>query len=111
MSKANCEGVAFKDPATTANEMARLLRDKKKCDMVICLSHLGYDFGDTPEKYSDNVVFSQTHGIDLVLGGHSHTYMEKPVYLKDADGHTVTLFHTGKNGSFVGNYEITLNKK
>ena len=111
VSKANCEGVAFKDPATTANEMARLLRDKKKCDMVICLSHLGYDFGDTPEKYSDNVVFSQTHGIDLVLGGHSHTYMEKPVYLKDADGHTVTLFHTGKNGSFVGNYEITLNKK
>jgi 5'-nucleotidase len=109
--EANCKGVTFKDPATTANEMVKILRDKKKCDVVICLSHLGYDYSDTPEKYSDNVVFTKTHGIDLVLGGHSHSYMEAPVYLKDAEGKTVTLFHTGRNGTFVGTYEMTLTKK
>ena len=108
---ANCEGVVFKDPAKTANEMVKILRDKKKCDVVICLSHLGYDYEEQPEQYSDNVVFTKTHGIDLVLGGHSHSYMETPVYLKDADGKTVTLFHTGRNGTFVGTYEMTLTKK
>ena len=106
-----CEGVVFKDPVATANEMVKILRDKQKCDVVICLSHLGYDYGDTPGQYSDNVVFTKTSGIDVVLGGHSHTYMEKPVYIKDAAGKSVTLFHTGKNGVFVGNYALTLNKK
>jgi len=106
-----CEGVEFKDPAETANKMVKILRDKKKCDVVICLSHLGYDYSEQPDKYSDNVVFTKTHGIDLVLGGHSHSYMEKPVYLKDAEGHMVTIFHTGKNGVYVGNYELTFEKK
>lgn len=106
-----CEGVVFKDPVATANEMVKILRDKQKCDVVICLSHLGYDYGDTPGQFSDNVVFTKTSGIDVVLGGHSHTYMEKPVYIKDAAGKSVTLFHTGKNGVFVGNYALTLNKK
>jgi len=108
---ANCEGVKFKDPATTANEMADLLRRKEKCAVVICLSHLGYDYDEKPGEYSDNIVFTKTHGIDLVLGGHSHTFMEKPVIIKDADGKDVTLNHTGRNGVYVGTYTITLNKK
>jgi len=105
------EGVVFNDPATVANEMASLLKNKKHCDVVICLSHLGYDYSEKPDQYSDNVVFPKTHGIDLVLGGHSHSYMEKPVILKDADGKDLTLFHTGKNGCFVGNYDLTFKKK
>lgn len=111
VQKSKCAGVVFNDPSTVANEMASLLKDKKHCDVVICLSHLGYDFSENPNQYSDNVVFTKTHSIDLVLGGHSHTYMEKPVILKDADGKDLTLFHVGKNGCFVGTYDLSFNKK
>lgn len=108
----NYEGVAYLDPAASANRVVDILKNKKHCDVIICLSHLGMVQGDniTPEDW-DNLVIPQTHGIDLVLGGHSHTYLKKPRAFQDADQKDVALMHDGKNGYYVGKVILTLEKK
>ncbi len=98
-----CTGVVFRDPATVANELAAKLKKKEKCDVVICLSHLG---ATDDEKFIAN-----TRNIDLVLGGHSHTFMEKPVTFSNRDGKDVWLFHTGKSGIYVGRTDLAFKKR
>ncbi len=106
VAQANSEGVTFRDPIATANEMADILRNKEKCDVVICVSHLGWN---TEEGYiGDNQVIAQSHGIDLVLGGHSHTYLQQLEYLPDADNHLVAVDQNGKHGIFIGKLTLTL---
>jgi len=107
-----CAGVVYKDPVKVANEMVDILRNKEHCDVVILLSHLGVVFNSlSPMRDYDNFVIPQTHGIDLVLGGHTHTYMEHPIKLKDADGKEIPLLHSGKNGAFVGCIKMELKKR
>ena len=97
----------FLDPAEVTNKMVDLLKRKKKCDMVICISHLGWGIKECP----DNEVIPKTSGVDLVLGGHSHTYFDKLEYLADKDGHSVPVDQNGKHGAFIGKLTLTLNKK
>ncbi len=99
VAKATCEGTTYTDPALAAQPIIDHLRQKEQCDVVICLSHLGYDKGPAP---LDPDFIRQTRGIDVVLGGHSHTYMKQPLFLPNADGLPVLLDHQGKNGRFVG---------
>ncbi|MBQ1758325.1 MAG: metallophosphatase, partial [Prevotella sp.] len=87
----NCVGIKFLDPANVANEMASMLKKEKKCDVVICISHLGW----TNDPYSDLNVFSKTRGIDIVLGGHSHTYFDTLRYIKDLDGKEIPVDQNG----------------
>lgn len=103
-----CEGIVYNDPIKVAQEMADLLKIEKGCDVVICLSHLGIrnSSGD-----SDEDLVSKTNNIDVILGGHSHTFMEKPVNYLNADGKNIPVFHTGKSGIFVGEQVLTLTKK
>lgn len=103
-----CEGVVYKDPVKVAQEMADFLKLKEDCDAVICLSHLGLHSAD---GVSDENVASKTRYIDIILGGHSHTFMEKPVNYLNADGKNVPVFHTGKSGVFVGEWRLTFKKK
>lgn len=98
-----CVGIVFNDPIEVAQEMADLLKFEKECDVVVCLSHLGI--------YADEKLVGKTEHIDVVLGGHTHTFMEKPVNYPDAAGKNVSVFHTGKNGVFVGEQVLTLTKK
>lgn len=105
MVQANkCEGVIFKDPVETANEVAALLKEKEKCDVVICLSHLGVGV-DKKE------LIPNTRNIDIVLGGHSHTFMKNPAIFFNKDGKGVTLMHSGARGVCVGRMDVTLNKQ
>lgn len=103
----NYTGVKFLDPAKVANEMASLLKKEKKCDVVVCISHLGW----TDESYSDRNVFSKTRGVDLVLGGHSHTYFDSLRYIKDVDGKEIPVDQNGKHGIFIGKLTLTFDKK
>ena len=107
VSEKNYTGVKFLDPAKVANEMASLLKKEKKCDVVICISHLGW----TDESYSDQNVFSKTRGVDLVLGGHSHTYFDSLRYIKDVDGREIPVDQNGKHGIFIGKLTLTFDKK
>ena len=97
----------FLDPAETAREMVDVLRNKKKCDLVICISHLGWGVTD----YPDQRMLAGTSGIDLVLGGHSHTYFGKLEYADDESGKAVPVDQNGKHGVFIGKLILTMNKK
>lgn len=98
VAKATYGNTRYTDPAEAAQPIVDLLRKQEKCDLVICLSHLGYT--DAPE--SDITFIQKTRGIDVVLGGHSHTYFPQVKYLPNADGHLIPLDHQGKNARFVG---------
>ena len=87
--------------------MVDILKNEKKCDVVICLSHLGWEESD----YPCNKVISETTGIDLVLDGHTHTYFEKLEYVKDKAGHMVPVNQNGKHGVFIGKMQLQLEKK
>lgn len=106
VSRANCEGVKFEDPVAEAQRIADLLRNRERCDLVVCLSHLGWD--GTP--YSDVKLIECTRNIDLVLGGHSHSYFEKPKRYKNLDGMEVPVQQMGKHAAFVGKIIVTMGK-
>lgn len=107
VSADKCEGVKYLDPAQKALEMADFLKNKKKCDLVVLISHLGW--GDTKDYDSD--VISRSRNIDLVLGGHSHTYFETLKYVTDLDGKRVPVDQNGKNAVYVGKMTLTMEKR
>ena len=77
-----CIGIVYNDPIKVAQEMTDLLREKENCEVVICMSHLGIRSAN-PEGASDENLVGKTRGIDVILGGHSHTFMEKPARLSE----------------------------
>ena len=89
----------YLDPIEIAQDMSRILKEDKKCDLVICLSHLGYYYKNYPEKVSDLLVGRATKNIDLIIGGHTHTFLSKPTVEKNIDGKNVLV-------NQVGCYEI-----
>lgn len=107
VAHANYEGVTYEDPVTAAVRVVEILRGEEKCDVVICLSHLGWNL----PGMSDEEFIRATRGIDVVLGGHSHTYLTEPEFVENADGCTVVYNQMGKNGQFVGRMEIGLKKR
>ena len=98
----SCAGVKYKDPVKAANDVARLLKEREKCDIVICLSHLGWDI----IGLDDNELMPQTRNIDIVLGGHSHTYFEELEYKRNLDGRQVPNDQNGKHGIYVGKITV-----
>ena len=107
VSTKNYGPLKFLDPIEVTNQMVDILRNQKKCDIVICLSHLGWEVSE----YPDNKVIQNTSGIDLVLGGHTHTYMEQLGYETDKTGKQVPVDHEGKHGAYVGKMVLTLDRK
>lgn len=107
VSTKNYGPLKFLDPIEVTNQMVDILRNQKKCDVVICLSHLGWK----TEDYPDNKLIQNTSGIDLILGGHSHTYMDDFGYDTDKTGKQVPVDHEGKHGAYVGKMVLTLEKK
>lgn len=103
-----CEGIVYNDPIAVAQEMADLLNNKENCDVVICLSHLGIR---SKSGACDEKLIAETKGIDVILGGHSHTFMDKPVFYLNAAGKNVPLLHTGKSGIYVGELDLTLTEE
>ncbi len=102
VSAANCQGVKYTHPEQVAQQVVDKVRNEEHCDFVVCLSHLGYgDFDD-----QDPAVIRATRGIDVVLGGHSHSYFEYTKYLPNVDGREIPLDHQGKNGQYVGVLEF-----
>lgn len=103
----NCVGVKYLDPAKVALETATMLKEEKKCDVVICISHLGWKIGGADDQY----MVSLSRNIDLVLGGHSHTYLVEDSYEKNLDGKEILVDHEGKHSIFVGKMVLNLYSK
>ncbi|HMI05330.1 MAG TPA: metallophosphatase [Pedobacter sp.] len=96
----NYGDTVYIDPVSKANEMALLLKEELKCDLVICLSHLGYSYKN--DKVSDKVLAAQTRNIDLIIGGHTHTFMDVPEDVKNLDGLVTTINQVGFAGINLG---------
>lgn len=101
-----CAGVKYLDPIKTANDIADKLKNEEKCDVVICLSHLGWD----EAGLNDMEMMAKTRNIDLVLGGHSHSYFQKLNYVRNLDGKEIPNDQNGKHGIFVGKITLNLEK-
>lgn len=102
-----CAGVRYSDPIKTANAVADKLKNEEKCDVVICLSHLGWD----EPGLNDMEMMAKTRNIDLVLGGHSHSYFKTLNHVRNLDGKDVPNDQNGKHGIFVGKITLSLEKR
>lgn len=97
------------EPIQIANSTADKLRRKEKCDMVICLSHLGYDYNY--KKVSDLVLAKETENIDLIIGGHTHTFLNKPTIMKNRKNKDVVVNQVGWAGLRLGRLDYTFDTK
>ena len=94
------QNTVYQDPISTANHYANLLKQKEKCDLVICLSHLGFKYKGI--KISDMTFASQTLDIDLIIGGHTHTFLKNPVKQLNLDEKEVLINQVGWAGINIG---------
>ena len=99
-------GTKYLDPVTNLNRVADELKRRKKCDMVICLSHLGDVYQDN--RISDEKLAKQSEHVDLILGGHTHRFFEKPRVYANVSGKTVIVNQAGWAGIVVGRLDFDL---
>jgi 5'-nucleotidase len=94
----------YQDPLSWGNKTAAFLKKEAKCDYVICLSHLGYKYRE--EKMSDIKLAEESRNIDLIIGGHTHTFLEKPDIRKNLDGQPVIINQVGWGGIMLGRIDV-----
>ncbi|UHG92622.1 bifunctional metallophosphatase/5'-nucleotidase [Spirosoma oryzicola] len=95
----------YLDPIEVGNDTAAKLRSEQHCDYVICLSHLGFKYDDA--TVSDNVLAAKTRNIDLIIGGHTHTFLDAPVAVNNPDGQPVWINQVGFAGINLGRIDLT----
>jgi 5'-nucleotidase len=107
------EETIYKDPINTANYYAKKLKYKYNCDLIICLSHLGFKYKS--EKVSDIILAKNSSNIDLIIGGHTHTFLKNVVTQKNIDKKNVIINQVGWAGINIGkidfNFSPNKNKK
>lgn len=104
-----CRGVQYLDPIKVANEMAARLKHDYRCSLVICLSHLGYRY--ETDKVSDRVLAANTRNVDLIIGGHTHTFMPEPEHIRNLDGELTTINQVGFAGINLGRLDYTFERQ
>ncbi|WP_108422909.1 metallophosphatase [Flagellimonas amoyensis] len=95
----------YLNPYEIALDMERKLKEEENCDLVICLSHLGYDY-DNPERPMDTQLAQRTHYTDLIIGGHTHTFLEKPDVRTNQKGNAVLVNQVGCYGINLGRIDF-----
>ncbi len=95
----------YLDPTEASQEMTRILKEDEKCDLIICLSHLGYDYKDD-YKIGDLKIAETTKDIDLIIGGHTHTFLKKPTVTKNSEGKNVLVNQVGCYGINLGRIDF-----
>lgn len=104
--KENYGSIKYLDPVSSARNVVKILREKEKCDFVVCLSHLGWKTGD--EEPSDERLIPLTDGIDVVLGGHTHSYVTPMDMVYNSKGNNVLISQNGKSGMYISRFDIKL---
>ena len=99
----------YLDPVTVANKTANYLKNKMKCNLVICLSHLGYKYDSN--KLSDEKLAIKTKNIDLIIGGHTHSFLNEPVILKNSEKKDVLISQVGYGAIKLGKIDYIFNEK
>ena len=100
----------FLDPIERANHYAKILKKEEKCDYVICLSHIGYHFRNDPDRVNDKDLAASSEDIDLILGGHTHTFMREPDLIENKNGEPVMVHQVGWAGIVLGRIDVVFEK-
>jgi len=108
VAKENYGNTKYLDPVAISNEMVQELKNKK-CDLVICLSHLGYSYQS--DKIDDRKLASQVSGIDLIIGGHTHTFLDHPEEVRNVHGHKTLINQVGWSGLKLGKVDFEFGNK
>ncbi|TNF49117.1 MAG: bifunctional metallophosphatase/5'-nucleotidase [Bacteroidetes bacterium] len=95
----------YLDPVESANAEALSLK-KQGCDLIICLSHLGYSY--ETEKISDLKLAAKSEHIHLIIGGHTHTFLDEPTQVKNKKGETVLVNQVGYAGINIGRIDFDI---
>ena len=101
----NYKETKYLDPVGIAQDMSKILKNKERCDLVVCLSHLGYRY-ESEHKISDLSLASQTQDIDLIIGGHTHTFLKKPTVTKNRKGNNMLINQVGFAGINLGRIDF-----
>ncbi len=108
VDKKNYKETVYHNPIEIATDMVQKLKKQEKCDLVICLSHIGFKYKEEPEKVCDLILAKSTRDIDLIIGGHTHTFLDKPVIEKNLDGQEVLINQVGCYGLNLGRIDFYL---
>ncbi len=104
----NFKGVKHMDPVRIARDVVKLLREQEHCQLVVGMTHLGYYPNPREGEIGDSQVASQVDGIDFIAGGHTHTFMTKPVVAKQPSGGNTIIFQVGKSGIYLGRVDLKI---
>ncbi len=96
----------YLDPIETTQEMTRILKEDEQCDLIICLSHLGYNYKNNPDRISDLSLAKITKNVDLFIGGHTHTFLKKPTIVKNSAGKNTLINQVGCYGLYLGKIDF-----
>jgi 5'-nucleotidase len=96
----------YLDPIEISQDMSRILKEEQQCDLVICLSHLGYYYRRNPSRISDLNLAKATKNIDLIIGGHTHTFLPKPTIVKNIDDENMLVNQVGAYGVNLGRVDF-----
>ncbi|WP_010135683.1 bifunctional metallophosphatase/5'-nucleotidase [Ochrovirga pacifica] len=96
----------YLDPIEITKDITQELKTKHHCDLIICLSHLGYHYKNNPNKISDLMLAKATQNIDLIIGGHTHTFLKKPTIVKNAAGKNTLINQVGAYGINLGRIDF-----
>ena len=100
----NFEGVKYRNPLQVTDSTAAWLKRVKRCDVVVCLSHLG--FVGSGNALDDKKLAASSTAIDVIVGGHTHTFMKQPFSMPNANGEAVYINQAGKGGVVVGRMDF-----
>ena len=107
--EANFKGIHYNDPIENADKQAAWLKKTASCDLVICLSHLGYEYPTW--KVSDRLLAANTQYIDLIIGGHTHTFLEEPQIVANKIGNPVIINQVGWAGLRLGRIDYLFSSR
>jgi 5'-nucleotidase len=110
VGKKQYQETKYLNPVEIAQHYADFLRKEKGCDLVICLSHIGFDYRDDADKISDKKLAAQTDNIDLILGGHTHTFLPEPQSFTNKSGKNVLVNQVGWAGLLLGRIDFYFDK-
>lgn len=110
VGKKQFQETKYLNPVEIAQHYADFLRKEKGCDLIICLSHIGYDYRDDADKISDKKLAAQTDNIDLILGGHTHTFLPEPQSFTNKSGKNVLVNQVGWAGLLLGRIDFYFDK-
>jgi 5'-nucleotidase len=108
ITPANFKGITYLDPVEPVRKVVNVLRETERCTLVVGMSHLGYYTEPREGQVGDSQVAAQVDGIDFIASGHNHTFMEKPVSVKQPSGRETLIFQVGRSGIYVGRVDFII---